>query len=286
MKEPKRYPLEATNARRGGLEAALRHIQAQARYLVRADELAALTGREPGGLAMKSALRRVAQQGLITLATKRPSTWLIVPPEHSHYGAPPVEWWLDDYLKDAEPHYYLALLSAARHWGSAHYALQSTQVMVSQPHRAQTIGRLQLEFTVKTSIDRTPIEYVSTPVARLRVSTREATLLDLIRHQSRVGGIEAVARVAKDFAPSLRPEGLLQALDALDQVPAAQRVGFVFETLKLKDQSLVVKNWLTGRHRTSQPLEPANAAPLDVLHDSQWGVEHTQHQRNSILELA
>ncbi|KWT95614.1 hypothetical protein APY03_2491 [Variovorax sp. WDL1] len=253
---------------------------------MRADELAKLTGREPGGDAMKSALRRVAQQGLVTLATKRPSTWLIVPPEHSHFGAPPVEWWLDDYLKDVEPHYYLALLSAARHWGSAHYALQATQVMVSRPRRAQTIGRLRLDFTVKKSIDKTPVDYVTTPVARLRVSTREATLLDLVRHQSQVGGIESVARIAKDLAPSLKSDALLQTLDALDQVPAVQRLGFVLDTLKLGEQSHVLKSWLTGRHRASQPLEPAKVAPSGVLHDSTWGVEHTLHQRNSISELA
>jgi len=70
------------------------------------------------------ALQRLSRGGHIVLAQKKPATWLIVPPEQAHYGAPPVDWWLDDLLREQEPHYYLALLSAARFWGSAHYAYQ------------------------------------------------------------------------------------------------------------------------------------------------------------------
>ena len=68
--------------------AALRNIQAQARYLFHSDEFAKLTNREPKSQAVQVALNRLAKQGRIVLAMKRVGKWLIVPPEQAHYGAP------------------------------------------------------------------------------------------------------------------------------------------------------------------------------------------------------
>ena len=97
-------------------DGALRQIQAQARYFFEPAEFAALTGKTVQSPGVKKALARLSRQGRIVLATKRPSGWLIVPPEQQRYGAPPIDWWLDDCTKRLD---YVALLSAARHWGSA-----------------------------------------------------------------------------------------------------------------------------------------------------------------------
>lgn len=267
--------------------SALRQIQAQARYLFRADEFAKLTGRAMAGSALKSALSRYSELGLIASVAKRPSTWLIVPPEHQHYGAPPVDWWLDDYLRTTEPHYYLALLSAARHWGSAHYALQATQVMVGHPRRPQTIRRLRLDFTFKKDLAQTPVVDVTSSVARIRVSTREATLLDLLRHQAQIGGIEAVARIAKDFGPALDARELVLALTALNQVPAAQRLGFVLEHLKQKKLANQVEMWLQARRRIRRSLDTGvEPGTSSTAHSSRWDIDFTPQQQNSLEELA
>lgn len=268
-------------------DAALHAIQAQARYLFRPAEFGRLTGNEAGGAALKSALSRFSKRKRITLASKRPAAWLIVPPEHQHYGAPPVGWWLDEYMKESEPHYYLALLSAARHWGSGHYALQTTQIMVSAQRAQQTIGLLRLDFTFKRHIEKTPVVLVSTAVARMRVSTREATLLDLIRHQPEIGGLEAVARVAKDLAPALTAKCLIEAMDALDQTRSAQRLGFIFEQLSLVELAATAEAWLKPRRITSQPLEPdtgINAGERTVSH--RWGITYVPSQIEVFAEIA
>lgn len=268
-------------------EAALRAIQAQARYLFKPEEFGSLTGAEAGGIALKSALTRLSRRGRIALVTKKPTAWLVIPPEHEHYGAPPVGWWLNDYLKETEPHYYLALLSAARHWGSGHYALQSTQVMVGAQRASQTIGRLRLDYTYKKNIEKTPVVLVNTTVSRMRVSTREATLLDLIRHQTEIGGLEAVVRVAHDFAPALEVQGMVQALNAIDQTRAAQRLGFVLERLSLPELSKAVEDWLQKRRRTQQPLETGDNFELDELEVNQrWNILYAPSQLEIFEEVA
>jgi len=267
-------------------EGALFQIQSQARYVFTPSEFAMRTGRVPDSNALKMALQRLARQGRITLATKRPAHWLIVPPEQAAYGAPPVEWWLHDCLEATEPHYYVALLSAARHWGSAHYALQVTQVMVGKPRLPIKVGKLQVDFHTKKSIAKTPIISARNKVARIRVSTREATLLDLIRFQANVGGIEAVCRIAKDFSKDMTATGMVEALEALDQVYAAQRLGFVLDQLGLEKLSKTVFTWLQGRRLANQPLAPLSAnEQTPELTSSRWHIRYTTMQEAIFQEM-
>src|SRR3546814_1831331 len=71
-------------------------------------------------------------------------------------GAPPVTWWIDDFFAHQNEPYYLALLSAAAHWGASHQAAQITQVMTSSPRAAITLGRLKIVFLRKRALTATP----------------------------------------------------------------------------------------------------------------------------------
>lgn len=267
-------------------EGAIRFIQSKGKYLFRAYDFSHLTGRDPEGAATTAALARLSKSGRIVSLVKRPSTWLIVPPEHEHYGAPPVTWWLEDFLGLDEPDYYLALLSAARYWGSAHYAQQSVQVMVAQQRRPLEVGRLRIAFTYKTAISQTPTVTITDSIAPYRVSTREATLLDLIRHSKEIGGLEVITRVTKDLAAKLSVRGMSQALDALDQTTVAQRMGFVLEVMDCK-LARPVKKWLEGRRIRRAWLDSGEVSfEKPLLFNAQWGVDYTQRQLDLIRELA
>ena len=277
---------KASSARVESSEGALFEIQSQARYVFTPDEFATRTGRVPDSNALKMALQRLARQGRITLAIKRPAHWLIVPPEQAAYSAPPVVWWLHDCLETLEPNYYVALLSAARHWGSAHYALQATQVMVGKPRLPIKVGKLQVDFHTKKNIAKTPTTLARNKVARIRVSTREATLLDLIRFQASIGGIEAVCRIAKDFSKDMTAAGMVEALGALDQVYAAQRLGFILDQLGLAKLSNTVFTWLKGRRLSNQPLAPLSADEhVPEFTSSRWHIRYTPMQEAIFQEM-
>lgn len=265
----------------------LRRLQSQARYLFSEEEFARQTGREPGGPASQLALQRLSKSAHITLAQKRPARWLIIPAEQAHYGAPPVDWWLDDLMRGQEPAYYLALLSAARFWGSSHYAYQATQVMVSRARSPISVGQLRVEFIIKKRLQDTPTVQERTRTATLRVSTREATVLDLIRHQSAIGGIEAVARIAHDLLPKMTPAALLEAVQALHQVPAAQRLGFVLAQLGAQRLARTLSNWLQTQRRSVQPLETPReedgSATLRI--DADWSIGYTSRQQEMFREI-
>lgn len=265
---------------------ALRRIQSDARYVFAPEEFARLTGRPVKGAATKMALQRLARSGLTVLASKHPVRWLIVPPEQTHFGAPPVEWWLHDFLKELEPHYYVGLLSAARHWGSAHFAVQATQVFVSKPRQHTVVGRLRIDYFCKNNLVRTPTEIVRGQVAPWRVSTREATLLDLIRHQSAVGGFEAVARICKDLAPELRSTALEHAIENLGQAPAAQRLGFLLEHLGAPKAAKPIARWLLRQRLVWRPLDrDVDTESEATLRSAPWHLTYAPAQLELVQEL-
>jgi hypothetical protein len=268
-------------------EEALRQLQARSRYYFQLSEFARLTGRPEKSAAAYLALHRLAKHGRVIAATRRPAGYLIVPPEHQDFGAPPVTWWIDDCLGSIEPHYYLALLSAARHWGSSHYARQDVQVMLSRPRPPLSPGRLKVNFVTKRDIKSTPTVVVRSGVAPWRVSSRGATLLDLIRHQSTIGGLEAILRIARDLSKSLDGKDLIASLQALDQASSAQRLGFIFDRMRLRDHARHIAEWLHGRpdFKTPQPLELGSAKIANTDLDSRWRIRYTPENLSLMEEL-
>ncbi|WP_245176058.1 type IV toxin-antitoxin system AbiEi family antitoxin [Cupriavidus sp. AcVe19-6a] len=214
--------------------------------------------------------------------------WLIIPPEHGSYGAPPVDWWLNDLMGEQEPSYYLALLSAARFWGSYHYEGHHAQVIVSRPRRTLSIGKFHVDFIVKKTIGNTPVVLERSSAAPFRVSTREATVLDLIRHQTTYGGLEVVARVVCDLAAEMTSTGLRDALRALGQSSAAQRLSFILDRLGYELLAASVETWLLQRRqrRTVQPLEPQqgpNGVKMRV--DRKWLIQYSDDQAQLLSVL-
>jgi AbiEi antitoxin C-terminal domain len=266
-------------------EAALRHLQSRARYLFSLEDFTRLTGRESRRGSARSSLARLEARKLVSLVHQRPSLWVIVPPEHLHYGAPPVNWWLPDCMARLAPDYYTCLLSAARHWGSSHYAVQVHQVMVPACRPDIVVGRQRVTFFTKSEIERTPVLEVASEVSKMRVSTREATLLDLMRHQVKVGGVEAIARIAWDFAPELSRNGMLTALDAMGQVTVVQRLGFLFDRLGMNEQATLLFQWLAPRRRVPRALSESLDQRTEREYDARWQIKYLNEQLDILDEI-
>jgi predicted transcriptional regulator of viral defense system len=262
---------------------ALRLIQSQARYVFDTEEFARVTGRNAH--AARVSLARLARRKYVEVVHKRPSVWLIVPPEYSHYGAPPFAWWAHDCLTRLVPFYYVGLLSAARIWGSSHYALQVEQVVVQEQRGPIEAGRQKVVFVSKADAARTPVTDVARDRGRLRVSTREATLLDLVRHQDKIGGIEAIARIIKDFGPDMKPSSMLRALDAMGQVSVAQRLGFLLERMGLLQMADLVADWLGPRRVVRRTLSESDLGVDELLMDERWAVRYSGNQQRLLEEL-
>jgi hypothetical protein len=239
-------PLHANSSairKRGAVSRLLDSAQGEGRRLVALDEIARDAGLTP--LAVRRQLARLGTR--IVRAPGRPAAALILSPEDAANGAPPAAAWLDAYFKLRNEPYYVGLLSAAALHGSGAQAVQVTQVLVTRPTRALVLGRIALRFFVKKNVVATPCIQLPGLFAPLAVSTPEATALDLIAFQSRLGGIERVAEVIARMLPRMTATGLKSALRAEPALAVRQRLGYVFEVLNRQRLAATVRASLPER---------------------------------------
>jgi len=228
------------------------------------------------GLSAIAAKRQVSRlRGKVARISPRQPFYLIVSPEHRSMGAPPPNWWLQDYFNWLGRPYYLALQSAASSFGSNPQALQVTQVMTDRPCRAIKVGRIQVRSFVKRGIQRTPTQQLAGAVAPLLVSTPEATAYDLIRYATSIGGIERAAETIRPLLPLLRARELKRVLDVENEPAVAQRLGFVIEACRNKPLAKVVRDWLPDE------LKPVTLAPVKGKRDNLPLIKRWQVFNNS-----
>lgn len=223
-----------------------------------ADLAAALPGVSSG--ALRQALHRQQARGRIVHLSRGSGHWLIVPLQYAASGAPPLEIWLDRYLsKTLQTPYYVGLLSAAETYGASPYAVMVTQVMVAKSRRPITVGRQELVFHTRANIQQMPTRWHETAEGRFKVSTPELTALELVQRDAQVGGIARVLEVLQSLCEACTVEGLQEALDAAQEVPAAQRLGALFSLQGRTELAQGVQHWLQGRNRRAIPLESGSA---------------------------
>ncbi|MDX1950628.1 MAG: type IV toxin-antitoxin system AbiEi family antitoxin [Verrucomicrobiota bacterium] len=237
------------------------------------------------GLSKIAANRQLSRLGpKVVKISERQSFYLIVSPEHRSFGAPPATWWLQEYFDWLERPYYLALQSAASVFGSNPQALQVTQVMTDSPRREISVGRIQVRFFVKRGIRRTATQQPSGAVAPLRVSTAEATVFDLIRYASSIGGIERAAETIAPLLGLLRPEELKRVLETENEITIAQRLGFILDSLGGKNLAKIVREWLPRNIRRislSQIPEGGGEVPVN----ERWQILNTSAELNLLTLL-
>ena len=241
-------------------------LLARGRYGFALDELVATSGLS--SLAAGAQLRRLAPA--VTTLYPRSNYYLMMPPEHRIIGAPPVTWWIDDYFRHLGEPYYLGLLSAAGHYGISHQAVQVVQVMTANARKAITIGRIRIVFIRKKTLAATPVTTAASGQAPFRVSTPEATILDLMRYPERAGGFSRVAQIIRDLSPQLKPAGFREALKAPVETTLIQRTGFLLDALGQNACSRLAAAALKHHRLHAIPLS-SEAIPSDPL-DETWAV--------------
>jgi hypothetical protein len=220
-------------------------------------------------IAAKNQLQRL--RGRVVRVSRHQAFFLIVEAQHRPMGAPPVEWWLDAYFRWLGHPYYLALQSAAELHNSAPQAILVKQVMTDSPRRDLSIGRIHIQFFVKRHAERTPVQQPRNAYAPLKVSTPEATALDMVRYASRIGGMERVAETLSPLLPLFRTVELKRALEAEGETAVAQRLGYLIEDADHINLAELVHHWLpSGMVRV--PIESSKLTLTETARSRRWRI--------------
>ena len=234
--------------------------------------------------ALRQALRRQQRKGRIVGTSRGAAHWVIVPLQDASAGAPPLESWLDAYLsKTLGLPYYVGLLSAAEVYGASPQAVMVTQVITSKTRLPMQVGRHRLVFFQSSRITKLPTRWIETPHGRFKVSSPALTALELVARQQMAGGIARVMDVLQGLVPEISNDGLSAALDALDEIPTAQRFGVLLIRANQPDLADLVATWLGTKRTRRIALSPGSSDAGPCTLDARFKVlvPDTIQQANS-----
>ena len=218
-----------------------------------------------------AALGRAEADGIIVSPIR--GFHVVLPLEDRGVGTPSWRLFLDPLMAHLHLPYYVGLLTAASIHGAAAQAAQVVQVVVPRSRRSVTVGRLAIEFIVRRTAERAPVELLTTPSGRVRVATPEVVALDLVRYPGHAGGWGNVLTVLRDLAPTVRRSGMRKALAVEPATPELQRLGHLLGRVGAHDVAAVLADELRTRRTTWVPLVPGAAVtPAGAERDSQWRV--------------
>ena len=152
--------------------------------------------------AITSGIQRLRKQQRMFTPTR--GLYVVIPPEFRSWGVVPADWFIDDLMGHLGRRYYVALLSAAAYHGASHQAPQVFQVMTDGRVLDRAIERVRLRFYSSEHTADTPIEKVVVHTGYMRVSSREATVVNLVREPRASGGISNVATILTEIGEARR----------------------------------------------------------------------------------
>jgi len=170
------------------------------------------------------------QQRKRQLINPRRGFYVIVPPQYLAWGAPPPSWYIDDLMRHEGHPYYVGLLKAAELHGATHQAVMEFQVITDSRLPKIRTGRSAIAFYYRkdmATVDQ-GIEDRKTDTGRMRVSSVELTVLDLLRYPHAVAGIDNAATIIADLGDCIEPEKLAM-LSAAFERSVIQRLGCLLE---------------------------------------------------------
>lgn len=207
--------------------AALRdHVVGRGIGALTLDDVVELTGLSRG--AAKEAMRRARAAGHFFLPA--PGLYIPIPSEYSTWGVVPAMDFIDQLMGFMGRRYYVALLSAAELHGAAHQRPQVFQVMVDARVADREIERVRLQFSVSADLDAVPVTLKNSRTSQVRVSTPEATVLDLAARPRQSGGLSNVATVLGELVEESKLDpSKLSAAAALYPLAVVRRVGWLID---------------------------------------------------------
>ena len=159
-------------------------LAANGRYHFTTAEMRAALGVSEA--ATRLSLSRLAQKRLI--ASPARGFYVILPPEYKRLGCLPADQFIPALMAHLKRPYYAALLSAAQYHGAAHHRPQTFQVALDRSRRSISCGAVDVSFIVRKRLSEVPIQNLNTPRGTVRVSSVEATAVDVVGYEKQIGG--------------------------------------------------------------------------------------------------
>ncbi len=260
---------------RPSLSAYITGLLAAGRLVFSRDEAQAAIGTGRG--AFLAAAQKLQKRG--RLLNPRQGFYVIVPPQNLNFGSPPPASFIDDLMRHEKRLYYVGLLKAAELHGSAHHAVMEFQIVTDKQMRNVQVGRSKIAFYFKRDLNAiaSGIEDHKTDTGKMKVSSVELTLFDLLRYPEASGGLDNVLTIFADLGPQL-DAGKMASLCSAFERSVVQRTGYLLDHSGLPDHAEKLHEFLErDSHTQWTELDPSltsvpDLTPEIVARDKRWHV--------------
>lgn len=206
--------------------------------------------------------------------------YMIVPDQYKLLGSLPPDMLIDSLMNYLNQHYYIGLLSAASYYGATHQQPMVFQIITSKAMRPIKLARGKIEFHLSKYCADAKTNLIAVPTGYAKISTREQTMIDLVRFYTASGYLSNVALVIKSLAERISMAKLKVTIAQEKATSVLQRLGYVLELLNLENLALIVENEINKR-KTKYVLLRHDHYQKDGEKNNRWKII-----KNDYLEIA
>ncbi|MBL1215476.1 MAG: hypothetical protein HND52_19070 [Ignavibacteriae bacterium] len=181
-------------------------------------------------ISIKSELSRlIAKNEIVNL---RKGFYLIITPRYSSAKKLPIQLYCHKLFKYLNRNYYVALFSAAKFHGASHQQVQRDYIIIEKP-KFKDISKNAIDIRFFTTSNWTGknVQSKQSDAGLYKVSSPALTIVDLINHQTKLGGISRMFSVIEELSEELKEADLIELLNWYPQKSTLQRFGFLLEEL-------------------------------------------------------
>lgn len=212
---------------------------------------------------LTKALQRLSGNGRIQQI--RREFYTIIPLEYKPAGGLPADWYIDDLMKSMNTPYYVGVLSAAALHGAAHQQPMEFQIVTPVHRKIILAGRIRIRFFLRRLIDNVIVRKVKTYTGYIPVSNPVSTALDLIRFNSRIGGLDSVMTILSELSETFTAHDVLEACKVESDRSLTQRLGWMLDKLDQTNLTNLLSEWIHHVNPSKVRLDPSKPYKGGIL---------------------
>ncbi|MGF7139883.1 type IV toxin-antitoxin system AbiEi family antitoxin domain-containing protein [Roseimarinus sediminis] len=195
-------------------------------YSFSVDEIAMATDGSSNSL--KFELHRLSEKGEIV--NLRKGFYLIITPRYSSAKKLPLQLYCEKLFKHLDRNYYVGLFSAAKFHGASHQQVQRDYLITEKP-KFNDIAKntIDIRFFTTTNWSDKNIQQKKADAGIFKISSPALTIVDLIHHQTKLGGINRMLATIEELTEEITESDLSELLSWYPNKSTLQRFGFLLE---------------------------------------------------------
>lgn len=222
--------------------------------------------------SLKFELLRLSEKGEIV--NLRKGFYLIITPRYSSARKLPIQLYCEKLFKYLNRNYYVGLFSAAKFHGASHQQVQRDYLITEKP-KFNDISKntIDIRFFTTTNWSEKNIQQNKSDAGIYKISSPALTIVDLIHHQTKIGGINRLLATIEELTEELTESDLSELLRWYPNKSTLQRFGFLLEELGVEEKfQEMIYSELKAKNYFPVLLTPKSKEKPGAV-DNKWKVD-------------